>query len=315
MTHAEMQALGAFAGFALALRRQGYSPIPIRVGEKRPLFEKWDRLRTEAMSEEEITDLARRCPRLGLGVAGGYNGLVPLDIDTDAPDIRAAIRKVVPVPLVVKRGATGATAFFRDPTGLIIGGRKYRPPAVNGVKQKPLVEVLVTGQTVLPPTLHPKTGRPYRYTTDDTLLEVQVHEHPIITPQHLLDIEGVLSPWVPKPKVFEPRPVGAKPVSDKRMLACAVHTLEKWERDLRSRSEGRNDGLFNAICEIGKFVRHDILRLEEVRYRLIQCSIDNGYTSKRGKSVKSAMATFDSGYDRTIDDELPTLKDRPLKAA
>ena len=78
--------------------------MPIKVGEKRPLFEKWDRLRSAALTPAEIEELCRNYPGLGLEVAGGFGGLVPIDVDTDDRDIVRAIRGALPPVEVAKRG-------------------------------------------------------------------------------------------------------------------------------------------------------------------------------------------------------------------
>src|SRR5262249_53456748 len=98
-----------FTDWAVHLVDLGYSPVPLRAGEKRPLEDGWDRVRRTPMTVAEIEALVHKYPGLGLGVAGGYNGLVPVDVDTDDKTIRAAIRSALPEPLVVKRGAVGAT--------------------------------------------------------------------------------------------------------------------------------------------------------------------------------------------------------------
>jgi Bifunctional DNA primase/polymerase, N-terminal len=306
--------MSAFADWAEHMVDLGYSPVPIMPGQKRPLEDGWDRLRHRATTSQEIGALVRRHPGLGLGVAGGYNGLVPVDVDTDDAAIRAAIRGALPTPLVAKRGAAGATAFFRDPTGEI-RGCKFRPPAVNGVKQKPLVEILVTGQTVIPPTIHPDLGRPYRYTTSVGLLDVHAREHPIITPEHIEAVGVALRPFIPEPKKFEPAPTDAPEVSDKRMLAFAKTALANEAASLRAMQSGRNDGLFRAVCTLGRYVRHGVLSKAEVEKALIQATIDNGYTSKLGKGLKAAQATFDSAFDFTANDSLPALpeRERPLR--
>jgi hypothetical protein len=35
-------------------------------------------------------------PDYGLAVVGGYNGLVPVDVDTDDPQIKAAVLRALP---------------------------------------------------------------------------------------------------------------------------------------------------------------------------------------------------------------------------
>ena len=104
-----------FAQHATHLLHGGYSPVPLRVGTKRPLFDNWDRLRAAALTHSEIVDLVRQQPRLGLGVAGGFNCLVPIDIDTNDKEITEAIFSTIPEPLVAKKGQDGLDGVLLGP--------------------------------------------------------------------------------------------------------------------------------------------------------------------------------------------------------
>jgi hypothetical protein len=163
-----------FGLYAPLLLRNGYSPVPIEPCSKRPLsaFGDWSRLREISLTEAEIATIAAEHRHAGLGVAGGYGGLVPIDIDTEDKEILAVIATVLPEPLVAKRGRRGATTFFRDRSGIII------PRKFKGRDGNMLLEVLVTGQTVIPPTIHPETGSPYQWLTDYTLFDVCIDELP-----------------------------------------------------------------------------------------------------------------------------------------
>jgi hypothetical protein len=163
-----------FGLYAPLLLRNGYSPVPIEPGSKRPLsaIGDWSRLREIPLTQAEITTIAAEHRQAGLGVAGGYGGLVPIDIDTADKDILAAIATVLPEPIVSKRGRRGGTAFFRDSSGIIM------PRKFKGRDGNMLLEVLVTGQTVIPPTIHPETGAPYQWLTDYTLFDVCIDELP-----------------------------------------------------------------------------------------------------------------------------------------
>jgi Bifunctional DNA primase/polymerase, N-terminal len=163
-----------FGLYAPLLLRNGYSPAPIESGGKRPLaaIGDWNRLRATPLTEGEISAIAAAYPNAGLGVLGGYNGLVPIDIDTEDPDIQAVIYAVLPEYLVAKRGRRGATVFYRDRSGLI------KPRKFKNADGSMILEVLTTGQVVLPPTIHPETHKPYCWLTEHTLLEVSIDELP-----------------------------------------------------------------------------------------------------------------------------------------
>src|SRR6476646_7272256 len=85
--------VGLFGLHAPLLLKNGYSPVPIEPGEKRPLgaIGDWNRSRVTPLTDEEIAAIATEHPDAGLGVVGGYGGVTPCDIDTDDVDIRGAI--------------------------------------------------------------------------------------------------------------------------------------------------------------------------------------------------------------------------------
>lgn len=85
-----------FAEIALPLLAAGYSPIPIVPGTKRPALKGWQRLCNEPLSRDDIARFARSPIAYGVGIALGFNGLIAIDIDTEDPEIIAAIREVLP---------------------------------------------------------------------------------------------------------------------------------------------------------------------------------------------------------------------------
>jgi len=108
----------------------------------------------EVVNDKEIVATAKVLPAAGLGVVGGYNDHVPIDVDTDDPKIRAVIRKTLPAVIVAKKGARGASAFFRG---------RIRARKLIAADGQTLVEVLTSGQTVVPPSIHPKTDQPMEH--------------------------------------------------------------------------------------------------------------------------------------------------------
>lgn len=181
---------GPFTRHARELINNGYSPIPIKPGSKRPHINTgWDELKTQHCTEEEIDWIAANQPDDGLGVAGSFGGLVPIDIDTDDENIIAAARAVLPEPMVGKTGKQGVTWFYRSADD--IPALKLRMPGAK----KPFLEVLFTGQSVIPPTVHPDTGKPYRWTTVATLLDTPAGDLPEITAADIKALQEGLAPW------------------------------------------------------------------------------------------------------------------------
>jgi hypothetical protein len=278
----------------------GYSPVPLRAGGKRPLTDKWDHLRKEPMTPAAIATLANRHPNLGLGVAGGYLDLVPVDVDTEDLAIIAAARAVLPPMAVAKKGNRGFTVFYRG---------KVRARRFKTVEKKPLVEVLVTGQTVLPPTIHPDTRLPYRWLTKATLFNTPVEQLPTLTEGQLQLLEQGLEPWLPKRTEYAPPKATDAPVSTTRMQSYARVVLAAKARDLAElMNGGRNEFLFYATCCTGRYVHHKILAQAELETALLGACERNGLTKDDG--LHQCQATIRSGLEKSRNDTLPVLFNR-----
>ncbi|MBX9757230.1 MAG: bifunctional DNA primase/polymerase [Beijerinckiaceae bacterium] len=166
--------------FALSYQRlvaNGYTPIPIRPGTKAPgMFARgqweamsgWNRYRDEQPVSFALK-LWSSWENAGVGVVTGTritptHELGVVDFDTDDPSILEQMESSLPPSNVQKRGRRGYSAFYLVPIGT--KGRKWkRGPQV-------VCELLTgnqTRQTVIPPTIHPNTGEPYRYQTAGTL--------------------------------------------------------------------------------------------------------------------------------------------------
>jgi len=186
-----MTAFSTRAGFLL---KMGYSPLPLDPENGRPAIKKWDALRDQQMSAQSVLDQIKRNADFQLGVVGGFNGLCPIDIDTDDPDVIKAFIAVMPKPVVMRRGSKGLIAFYRSLEP--IKGCKICLPAPD---PKPLVEVLSTGNVTIPPSRHRKTGVQYRWVTEHTLFNTRVDHLSVVTPKHIAALRKALEPWCPLP--------------------------------------------------------------------------------------------------------------------
>jgi hypothetical protein len=296
---------GAFAFGALRLLRAGYSPVPIRPGSKRPIIEAWDKLRKVPLSEFEIWRLVRENPLLGLGVAGGYNGLVPVDIDTDDDEIGDAVMDVLPRPLVAKAGQRGLTCFYRS--AVPITACKFKTPTAM------LVEILTSTQTVIPPTVHPDTSKPYIWLTKRTLFDTPVGELPAITPATIGEIAAVLARWLPQRKAHVTQAASSSSTttsSPSRYTAYARGALAGEARRLQAmpKNSGRNQTLFAAVCRLGKWVHHQVLDARSFEAVLLAACNANGLVAEDG--LKKVRATIASGLRHAQNDVLPALGGR-----
>ena len=291
-----------FAQFAARALEFGYSPLPLY--GKRPVFEKWDRLRFGALTPAEIEELCRQYGAMNFGVAGGFLGLVPIDVDTEDREIMLAVVKALPQGKVVKAGRKGFTSFYRDSTGLIEGVKFRRPRDSGGFDM--LVEVLATGQTVLPPSIHPETRRPYVWRSKATLFNTRIDELPEITPDHVEALRKALRRWVPENKAFTPRIVvrNAPKISGNRPQAYAKAILANEVREISRLVCGRNWALYSAGAKLGKFVTAGHLSEIKIIRDLMAASNANGYSEAKHGGRKQAEATIKSGLKKGAGDTL-----------
>ncbi|MGX1786887.1 bifunctional DNA primase/polymerase [Bosea sp. NPDC055332] len=183
-----------YALYGEPLVEQGYHAIPCRPGSKRPgaiIGGQWfGRNDWQQYCDRKPTDYELRTwtrwPDAGICVALG-NGVVAVDVDTDADELRSALASVLPLSYVQKRGDKGFTAFYR-------GSPAIRSAAFN-INNQRVLDLLAHGkQTVVPPTIHPDTGRPYVWLTDETLLNTAPEDLPLLPDDIAEQIAAVLAP-------------------------------------------------------------------------------------------------------------------------
>jgi hypothetical protein len=160
-----------FFEYARKYHESGYPVFP--VDGKRPVIPGWQRFCSRLPSDQELSSWEAGFPAFNFGLAcGPASGIVALDLDTDDPIVLDQIFNIIPGSPVRKRGSKGETLFFRFNDHI---SRKVRLRATG----RPVAELLSIGcQTVLPPSLHPETGSPYFYKTEDTLLNYLTSDLP-----------------------------------------------------------------------------------------------------------------------------------------
>ena len=184
--------MGAYDEIAPKLTRLGYRVVPIAPGTKKPGrftgsgyvdFVGWNDPNTPAETSPQ--------PGAGIGVPLGkqLDGTWLSVIDWDNDDAFIAAMDIPPIwSPVQKVGKRGGTTFHR--TLHEIPSRDFK---ING---KMAVQVLSSGkQTVLPPSVHPETGRPYTYGDDRCTLEMcRPCEMPLMPGAYIEHIESILRP-------------------------------------------------------------------------------------------------------------------------
>jgi putative DNA primase/helicase len=129
--------------------------IPLISGEKRPAIKGWQRFADSMPTEEEKQQWLETFPDGNMGLPlGPALGLFAVDIDSDDPKVIAAIKRVLPTTPWERVGKKGVVLLYR------FNGNATAH--IRDENNKGLVDILSKGtQVVLPPSIHPETGKPY----------------------------------------------------------------------------------------------------------------------------------------------------------
>lgn len=144
--------------WALLYRHLGWSVIPLRHGEKRPLV-RWEPYQKQAASEEEMRSWFARWPDANIGVVTGrISRLVVVDVDPahGGADSLARLEPVhgaLPRTVAASTGGGGWHFYFRHPGGVL----RNRVGLAAGIDLRG-----DGGYVVAPPSLHP-SGRRYMW--------------------------------------------------------------------------------------------------------------------------------------------------------
>lgn len=155
---------------------QGWSLVPLLPGQKRPLGEGWNKPHRLIRTAEEAAS-AFAAPGVGVGVHLASSGLCSLDLDDrdKAQQALAAVGlnsdRLIEFGWEITSGKQNkGRALYRAPAGVALQHRKLRIPLPRdqwpeGRPRFQIVLELRGGaanlQDVLPPSVHPDTGKPY----------------------------------------------------------------------------------------------------------------------------------------------------------
>ena len=166
----------------IKLFEMGYAPIALRKDKKIPIFNGWQQFSNKLPTEDLVncweTDYQKGLFNIGV-VCGRASDLIAIDIDVDDKELMS----IVPQSSVRKRGGKGEVRFFRYRESQ--GIRHFSDFLGVGV-----LDILSDGsQTVLPPSIHPETMKPYYWLTDDTLFNTKSSDLPMFDDSWLKDFE------------------------------------------------------------------------------------------------------------------------------
>ena len=189
------------------LVERGYSAIPIKPGTKQPghlykgepaLMPEWTKFAKRLPTSFEVEHWQSTIPDFGIGLVMSSDQ-IGVDIDVDDSAIVEAIRLAVGPTPAVKAGQKGETRFYLGPGVESRSYNEYLPDPTQpcGYRRgRRLCDIIGPGrQTVLPPSVHPDTGLPYRWTGFAALDALDPDELPVITPETLDQIGEALRPF------------------------------------------------------------------------------------------------------------------------
>jgi hypothetical protein len=147
-----------------------------------------------------------------------------VDIDTDDEDICAALAAILPDSPVKKLGSKGFSAFYRGSPN--VAARSFT------MRGERLVDLLAYGkQTVIPPTVHPDTRRPYHW-LEDGLDMYEIDDLPEL-PDDIADkiVEALEQFGFVAPVISDPV-MGDADTAWREVNDIALQRLDAWVLDL-----------------------------------------------------------------------------------
>jgi hypothetical protein len=173
-----------FGNLAPVLAENGYRPVPIRKGQKRPVPDGWQNYQfTEADAAKY-----RTC---GVGIITGTVGAI--DIDVRVPALAAKLRSIAedtfgPMPARIGQAPKVALLFRADGGPFVkINTRAVRMPGDAPDDKAHKVEVLGLGQQLVAYGTHPDTNKPYLWNGGGDPVNVPAGLLPPITLQGIRD--------------------------------------------------------------------------------------------------------------------------------
>lgn len=165
------QSIPTFGDIAARLADNGYRPVPIIVGQKRPAMEAWQRF---TYTEVDAVRYAR-----------SYTGILcgevcAVDIDILDPDACDAVRALA---LQILGPAPERIGF---PPKRLLAYRIDTPiKKLQIVGEAGKVEILGDGQQFVAYAIHPDTGRPYEWVGYDNPLDTPLERLPRVTAEQV----------------------------------------------------------------------------------------------------------------------------------
>lgn len=262
--------MGIFASEAPKYWALGKPAIPLRVGFKNPWIDAWqvfaDRMPTDREQHYWLSQKGNGNIGLPMGAA---SGVVAIDVDSEDPRVLRIVEQLLPASPWRRVGRKGAVFAFR-----FEGERTFR---IKDAAGDMLLECLSKGtQIVLPPSIHPDTGKAYSANCD--LVEVMgslpaLPKNVESILREALKAEGIELSSSGNTKITSFVPAGARDnalVYNAGLLARAVtrgeRTLVEAMGEMKAWVEGYTEKVAGDEVDVGKaqtkvvdFLMRDVL--------------------------------------------------------
>ena len=215
--------------------RLGWALVPIPPGSKGPKTPGWQEHPVRGAAEA-MRCWARR-PDWGMGLLHGASGTAALDADAPADQVARALAMVgvdyrgllaAGTPAIVGNPAKPPKLLFRLPTGFAPTRRALRWPDPEVPTRRVVIFELRAGpvQDVLPPSVHPGTGRPYRWIPRPPERPEDVPELPAELaalwtewPARVRAMEAACPWWTPAPEPERPTAAPVRASDEPSLIA------------------------------------------------------------------------------------------------
>jgi len=199
----------------------GLCVVPIEPGQKYPKADGWNLPGGYFTDAEEAAEFWLRHPQHNMGVVLGPSGVCSLDVD-DVECTRLVLSELMGLDIDAMADSLPTVVgnperfriMFRAPEGFELGRKAlaWPKPGADDPRERFTVFELRHGlvQDVLPPSIHPGTGKPYTWrTAPDAASGLPVLPDELLAIWQNWDIfkrdAEAVCPWAPKPEPVENR--------------------------------------------------------------------------------------------------------------
>ena len=149
--------MNIFADYAPKYWEAGAPVMPLRERLKEAFLLGWQKIGPESIDYGWLNQF----PTGNIGLPLGHRtGFVAIDVDTDDDEFQARLSALIPTPVYKRVGKKGYAALYRTEG-------ETKSARIHAEDGSMLVEVLgERTQCVMPPSIHPDTGKPYTSNVD-----------------------------------------------------------------------------------------------------------------------------------------------------